>query len=593
MIYRILHLFIAPIAKRCYRHIDLKIRSKVKFDFTSRSNHDFAKGYTMADLQRRPAHLRLSSQYERVRNKTSTSTSSTSSFSTTTAKKPVDSDNCEDRGRTPSKECVSNNYSIDNFSQKSQPQHCLQSNNREQDFRSRKKLSRAHQVLLHQAINYNHRTSHEIPRSVSADGMLQKYRKDQPKVLPNQSHLKKNIQMVEQPQRPQFRRWHLYQLNDEINQETETAAATATTNSRKPFIKYSDSVSPLTVLKDEYNIKRPSLNSAHSLSNSLAHTYTVTPVSAQGQDQGHGLDADIDLAHMNGHASMDYTINTPHENLKEDDHPVSGRPSPERPNMYMKMRQLTAETLKSLLGKDETVISPRKDTGVSRLSLSSIRSNSSSNSNADEDLPLTAVLNGETDNKFISMNEMDTQYPVEQIEDIPIKHKLPELQDMMKELTDFKVTISENSSSASLPKMSRTQQKLMDYKQLHEYEGSLSDQNKHRTKELPYKWKIQNETILSQSTCIRLRFSSHEVPGTKKKVENNSGVLGYLVRNKNLGRKQRWNHNNNSSSSSSNNNKPYHYTSNDNYNSGRPMIGAYDDKLKEMWDTEYTSLFSI
>ena len=82
-------------------------------------------------------------------------------------------------------------------------------------------------------------------------------------------------------------------------------------------------------------------------------------------------------------------------------------------------------------------------------------------------------------------------------------------------------------------KLSRTQQRQLDYKQLYEYESTDIENGSDL---VCYDWKIQNETILSQYTSIRLRFSSKQTTSkrqNKQHVENHMGVLGFIDRYRN------------------------------------------------------------
>lgn len=103
----------------------------------------------------------------------------------------------------------------------------------------------------------------------------------------------------------------------------------------------------------------------------------------------------------------------------------------------------------------------------------------------------------------------DTQYEIE----------LVESQDSQPDFEEVLRNLALQSSDTITPKLNRTQQKQIDLKDLFQTEHS-------ERAELNYDWRIQNETILSQYTTIRLRFASHQVH--RKRMETNIGVLGFI-----------------------------------------------------------------
>ncbi|KAI5967538.1 hypothetical protein CANMA_002972 [Candida margitis] len=105
----------------------------------------------------------------------------------------------------------------------------------------------------------------------------------------------------------------------------------------------------------------------------------------------------------------------------------------------------------------------------------------------------------------------DTQYEIESVES---QEPQPDLEEIVRNL-------ALQSSETNAPKLNRTQQKLLDFKDLYQHE-------KNELPELKYDWKIQNETISSQYTTIRLRFSSRQV--SSRQVESDVGVLGFIQR---------------------------------------------------------------
>ncbi|CCG24765.1 hypothetical protein CORT_0G00760 [Candida orthopsilosis Co 90-125] len=105
----------------------------------------------------------------------------------------------------------------------------------------------------------------------------------------------------------------------------------------------------------------------------------------------------------------------------------------------------------------------------------------------------------------------DTQYEIESVEGEDIE---PGFEEIISKL-------ALQSSDTNKPKLNRTQQKQLDLKDLYQKEHT-------DLPELNYDWKIQNETISSQYTTIRLRFSSRQI--SSKQIENDMGVLGFIKR---------------------------------------------------------------
>ncbi|KAI5964015.1 hypothetical protein KGF57_001126 [Candida theae] len=105
----------------------------------------------------------------------------------------------------------------------------------------------------------------------------------------------------------------------------------------------------------------------------------------------------------------------------------------------------------------------------------------------------------------------DTQYEIESVESKDGQPNFEEVMQLALQSTEISTT----------PRLNRTQQKQLDLKNLYqdEHSGQL---------DLNYEWKIQNETIVSQYTMIRLRFASRQVH--RKRIESSMGVLGYIKR---------------------------------------------------------------
>ncbi|KAG7662165.1 uncharacterized protein J8A68_004293 [[Candida] subhashii] len=127
----------------------------------------------------------------------------------------------------------------------------------------------------------------------------------------------------------------------------------------------------------------------------------------------------------------------------------------------------------------------------------------------------------------------DTQYTIEQWKSPHLHPSSNDIDAIIKEIHELHGSfVDKFNLPVSNVKLNRIQQRILDYKQLYEGEqDSQSTHNKHNG-DVPYELKIQNETILSQYTSIRLRFASHEFETTNKEkfVRSYAGVLGYVNR---------------------------------------------------------------
>ena len=101
---------------------------------------------------------------------------------------------------------------------------------------------------------------------------------------------------------------------------------------------------------------------------------------------------------------------------------------------------------------------------------------------------------------------------------------LVESQDSQPDFEEIVHNLALKSSETYTTKLNRTQQKLIDFKDL--YQNEQPDQPV-----INYDWKVQHEIILAQYTTIRLRFSSRQA--SKKQIESDIGVLGYIKRHHN------------------------------------------------------------
>ncbi|EGW32641.1 uncharacterized protein SPAPADRAFT_61701 [Spathaspora passalidarum NRRL Y-27907] len=139
----------------------------------------------------------------------------------------------------------------------------------------------------------------------------------------------------------------------------------------------------------------------------------------------------------------------------------------------------------------------------------------------------------DSEEEVVRANNTDTQYTIESWKSPPALQPVntDSLAQILDEINEFHGNfVDKNVNHSDVIGLNRTQQRILDYKQLYEYEEvskpGLSS----------YELKIQNETILSQYTSIRLRFSSHEIMSSKKHmVKTDTGVLGFVNRAKNFG----------------------------------------------------------
>lgn len=347
--------------------------------------------------------------------------------------------------------------------------------------------------LLFTAINQNHQSKSKLTRSISSQGVNALQQQQQhihrSPHLPPQN--KKNIPMVnnELPttnqSRPQFRRWNLYNV-PEI-----TLKDPVLRNDNKPEgITEKNSISPLTVLKDQYDTKRPMVN------NVITNTSTDNSFSSLSK---------ANAKEINPNRKSQTTLTNSHNQ-----------------NLYEKMKNMAHTGMSSLLSLTGTETQEKSVKSY-------LQSDLDEESDEDEEELWDRKNN---DNNLDS----DTQYPIEQVS-APTTSDEPDNQRVDFEELMIKISGFQENFVNKLPytnvKLSRTQQRQLDYKQLYEYESTDIENGSDL---VCYDWKIQNETILSQYTSIRLRFSSKQTTSkrqNKQHVENHMGVLGFIDRYRN------------------------------------------------------------
>lgn len=110
------------------------------------------------------------------------------------------------------------------------------------------------------------------------------------------------------------------------------------------------------------------------------------------------------------------------------------------------------------------------------------------------------------------------------------KESVGNIQDIMKEITDFQsnfVNKFGDDTNLNNEKFNRTQQRILDYKEL-ENNTSLQGLNNPIAFE-SYNYRIQYETIINQYNSIRFRFASKTITKDNK-IRVDTGVLGFINR---------------------------------------------------------------
>lgn len=100
--------------------------------------------------------------------------------------------------------------------------------------------------------------------------------------------------------------------------------------------------------------------------------------------------------------------------------------------------------------------------------------------------------------------------------------------DIMKEVNEFQTLVDRNSPQKTHFVSTRTQQKLLDLKELIAEERGPPTRGFMNS--LDYLVKIQHEAIISEWTQIRLRFASHLASKSGTNISCKAGVLGFVER---------------------------------------------------------------
>lgn len=314
--------------------------------------------------------------------------------------------------------------------------------------------------LLYTAINQNHQFKSKLTKSMSSQGNASQ-------LLPPTA-IQKNIPMVHQEisynKRPEFKRWNSYDIPSTNSRDLKLDVFS------RPEILGKDSVSPLTVLQDNFNTKRPIVNNV------------------------------VTMPTDNSFKSLSK------ENINEPDDSITTEMI-KKPNLYEKMKNFANASMGSLVSFQDKVTNRSSD--ISRIQSELDDDDSNTDDDDDDDDEIWGNTNKE------NVPESDTQYPIDQVESNLSTQEQEEpinFEDLVKKIDDFQGNFVNKQSSRS--GTLRSQQRQLDYKELYDY-----DSNDNSRTTFSYEWKIQNETISSQYNTIRLRFSSRHM-----------GVLGFIER---------------------------------------------------------------
>ncbi|ODV77872.1 uncharacterized protein CANTADRAFT_7353 [Suhomyces tanzawaensis NRRL Y-17324] len=374
--------------------------------------------------------------------------------------------------------------------------------------------------LLHTAISQNHHRKSNLARSVSSQNLLNK-----------------NIPMTEHgpgPERPAFRKWHSFQMHtaseakdakegssnpprisvgihpsDNLHtpaQEPSMHGSRVIQTSTANIPHDDNSVSPLTVLKDQYNIRRPDFHMP----------MTATPATDNSFNN---------LLDQNSQTHTELTTVLESRSSKS----VFNRMS-----QIMNMAHASMHSLVPMLPGGD----PENESLSGHMSSSNI-SNYQSESDTEEE---------EDDGDGLSQNKPQVdnwKSPVGNTQ-MDLSNDLNNFQDMLNEINDFQSNFVDKFSPSSSKgvRLNRTQQKILDYKELHSFDSSstlnsLGPLSSALNLPAPssvlnsYSMRIQSETITSQYTSIRLRFGSKvnsHMSTMKKYIGANTAVLGFINR---------------------------------------------------------------
>jgi hypothetical protein len=375
--------------------------------------------------------------------------------------------------------------------------------------------------LLQTAINQNHQFRSTLTKSFSAQNLATTNEKS------------KNIPMAPEQKnsRPTLKRWNSFNMvykNEEANHENNVTTHDNNVTLMETIHSTKDSISPLTVLKDQYNIKRPLSLQTNPNTNSKEDTIS-NPNTISNPDN-----------------SFSNLLDTKFSDLT----PTTSTGGSSKTNkFYNKMSQIvnlahdSMHSLVPMFNKDFITNENTDPTNTSSIVSGNISNFQSEDDESEDDAD---------DRKTQDNNELDTQYRLElwKSPTVLTNPEAPEnvgdFQSIVNEINQFQSTFVDkftNSPSESTFRTNRTQQKILDYKELYSIESpsSLSILASQPSTLAPpissilnsYNVKIQCETITSQYTAIRLRFASRipsDLDKSNKNMKPHTGVLGFLNR---------------------------------------------------------------
>ena len=381
--------------------------------------------------------------------------------------------------------------------------------------------------LLQTAINQNHQFRSTLTKSFSAQNLATANEKS------------KNIPMAleQKNPRPTIKRWNSFNMvykNDETKHENKVTNHDNNVTFMETIHSTKDSISPLTVLKDQYNIKRP-----------LSLQTSPNPNSNPNTISNPNLNSNPNTI-SNPDNSFSNLLDTKFSDLT----PTTSTGGSSKTNkFYSKMSQIvnlvhdSMHSLVPMLNKDFITNENTDPTNASSMVSGNISNFQSDDDESEDDVD---------DRKTQDNPELDTQYRLELWKSPTVLtnpealENVGDFQSIVNEINQFQSTFVDkftNSPSESTFRANRTQQKVLDYKELYSIESptSLSTLASQPSTQAPpissilnsYNVKIQCEAITSQYTAIRLRFASRipsDLDISNKNMKPHTGVLGFLNR---------------------------------------------------------------
>lgn len=338
--------------------------------------------------------------------------------------------------------------------------------------------------------------------------------------------------------RPQIRRWN---SSNDAQSTSVTADDRFLRSKNQRQSNNSNSISPLTVLKDQYDTSRPQVNYA-STDNTFRdlNKGTENEVSKRPKDE----------TLLNGHTdTLAVKIYSKVTNV-----------------ISIAQNGINSLVPSKFISDVDQSYGTARPTSANRLLHS--ESEDDDDNDEDEDEENESLQDGDReDSRNYDIADWDS--PAISSLKVGKKESSANFQDMMKEITDFQSNFVNKFGDESNPrneKFSRTQQRILDYKELETNTSTPSTSNPVTFES--YNYRIQYETIINQYTSIRFRFASKTI-SKDNKIRVNTGVLGFINRQ-----------------------DKFHYLKAT--DSRQPKLITEKDKdayLQELWDTEYNQNF--